>query len=206
MACPDHGGVIPEVLLCRLVPTSVGPDNTWLPLALAELLERLGGAIVSPHSQSAIQVPFMVRILRERGELHLLKGILVPEGAGSFAASATTPQDYDTIPYLHLSMDYRPSALRATGDAFANGMNASPTRAVGPATDIDLDSPAFGGKYLGTTHMNMLGTNNLDVLDLMLKFADENIPNPSVDSACPSGPNGPPSWVPGPPPGKGPKT
>jgi hypothetical protein len=201
---PSMEVLFPSSFCPTCVPTTVAPANTWTPLALVELLERLGGAIVSPHSQSGIQVPFAVRILRERGELHLLKGVLIPEGAGSFAASGTTPQDYDTIPYLHLSGDYRTSALRAAGDAFHGGMNASPTRTVGPATDIDLDSPEFGGRFLGTTHMNMLGTNNLDVLDFIFDWADKNIPNPIVEASCPSGPNGPPSWVPGPPPGKGP--
>jgi hypothetical protein len=33
----------------------------------------------------------------------------------------------------------------------------------------------------------MLGTNNLDVLDVLLKFADENIRNPIVSTSCPSG-------------------
>ena len=40
----------------------------------------LGGAIVSPHSQSTSQVFHMVRILKEKGKLHLLKGIIIPEG------------------------------------------------------------------------------------------------------------------------------
>ena len=44
-------------------------------LALAELLEGIGGAILSPHSQSTSSVFHTVRILKERGELHLLKGI-----------------------------------------------------------------------------------------------------------------------------------
>ena len=76
-------------------------------------------------------------------------------------------------------------------------MNASPTRSVGPATYVDLDDPAFGGKFLGTTHMMMLGTNeSSDVFNYALAWADKNIPNPIVQNACPSGP----------PPGKGPKT
>jgi hypothetical protein len=43
---------------------TISPADTWSPLALAELLERLGGAIVSPHSQSTTQVLQMVRILK----------------------------------------------------------------------------------------------------------------------------------------------
>lgn len=63
------------------VPTAVAPSDTWSPLALAELVERLGGAIVSPHSQSGIQILHMVRILKERGKLHLVKGFIIPESA-----------------------------------------------------------------------------------------------------------------------------
>ena len=61
------------------------------------------------------------------------------------------------------------------------------TRAVGPAIALALDDPTLGGKFLGTTHMMMLGTNNLEVFDLLLKFADENIPNPIVQNSCPPG-------------------
>ena len=43
--------------------------------------------------------------------------------------------------------------------------------------------------------MNMLGTNQIEVFDVMLNWADQNIPNPIVATACPSGPK----------PGKGPK-
>ena len=96
--------------------------------------------------------------------------------------------------------DDRPAVTRDVNRAFFAQLSASPTHLY-----VDLDSPAFGGKYLGTTHMNMLGTNNLDVLDFMLNFAEQNIPNPIVDSSCSSGPNGAPAWVPGPPPGEGPK-
>jgi hypothetical protein len=54
--------------------------------------------------------------------------------------------------------------------------------------------------------MMMQGTNNLAVFDEINKWATTNIDNPIVQNSCPGGPNGPPSWVPGPPPGKGPKT
>ena len=43
-------------------------------------------------------------------------------------------------------------------------MNAKPKlAAVGPAIALALDDPTLGGKFLGTTHMMMLGTNNLEV-------------------------------------------
>jgi hypothetical protein len=59
---------------------------------------------------------------------------------------------------------------------------------VGPATYVELDSPEFGGRFNGTGHLSMLDTNNLDTFDLMLDWADENIPNPIVQTSCPSGP------------------
>jgi hypothetical protein len=67
-------------------------------------------------------------------------------------------------------------------------INASPTRSVGPATYVDLDDPSFGGKFLGQTHMNMLGTTNLAVFDYAMTWADQNIQNPVVETSCPSGP------------------
>ena len=71
--------------------------------------------------------------------------------------------------------------------AARDAINASPTHAVAPATVIDLDDPSFGGKFNGTTHMNMLGTNNLAVFDVILNWANQNIPNPIVATSCPSG-------------------
>jgi hypothetical protein len=192
---PNTETTLPTSFCATCVPTTVQAQDTWTPLALAELLERLGGAIVSPHSQATSEVLQMVRILKGRGELNLVKGIIVPEGAGtSFTASGTTPQDYDHIPFLLANGDYRPAATRNINRAFFAALNASPTRAVGPALYVDLDDPSFGGKFLGQTHMNMLGTTNIALFDFFLAWADKNIPNPIVATACPSGP----------PPGKGP--
>jgi hypothetical protein len=74
--------------------------DTWLPLALAELLEGIGGGILSPHSQSTSSVFHTVRILKERGELNLLKGIIIPEGAGTdLAAAGLVGSDFDSIPF-----------------------------------------------------------------------------------------------------------
>jgi hypothetical protein len=189
-------------------PQITASVNTWAPLAMAELLETLGGAIVSPHSQATTPTLHMVRILRERGKLHLVKGIIIPEGAGtSLTNSGTTAQDYDTIPFLIVNGDYRPAATRTVNKAFVDALNASPTRSVGPATYIDLDDPSLGGRFNGTTHMMMMGTNAIDVFDFLLEWAQENIPNPIVQTSCPSGPPahaGPPAGVPpGPPAGKG---
>ena len=63
-------------------------------------------------------------------------------------------------------------------------INASPTRSVGPATYVDLDDPAFGGRFLGTTHMMMVGTTSGKVFDYALQWADKNIRNRIVQSSC----------------------
>ena len=67
-------------------------------------------------------------------------------------------------------------------------LNSSPTRAVGPATYVDLDSPELLGKFKGTTHMNMLGTTNIALFDYFLAWADKNIPNPPSTGKCNSPP------------------
>jgi len=180
---PNAETTLPGSFCATCVPTTVAPNDTWTPLALAELLERLGGAIVSPHSQAMTEVLQMVRILKQRGELNLVKGIIVPEGAGtSFAASGTTPQDYNNIPFLLANGDYRPAATRNVNRAFFAQLSPGPQHLY-----VDLDDPSFGGKFLGQTHMNMLGFTNIALFDYFLAWADKNIPNPIVATSCPSG-------------------
>jgi hypothetical protein len=145
----------------------------------------LGGAIVSPHSQSASQVMHAVRILKERGKLHLVKGIIIPEGAGtSLAAAGLVASDFDRIPFLLVNGDYRPLKTREGNRAAVAAMNASPTRAVGPALALDMDNPQFGNRFRGLTHMNMLGPQNLALFDFFLEWAGKNIPNPIAANSC----------------------
>ena len=165
-------------------PTTVGPADTWSPLAMADLIEGLGGAIVSPHSQSSTQVFHLVRVMRERGTLHLIKGIIIPEGGGTlFEATGTTAEDFDHIPFLLLNGDYRPLATREINRSAIAAMNASPGRDVGPAVVLDIEDPMFQGALNGTTHMEMVGTTNLKVFDFFLEWAKDNIRNPFVEPA-----------------------
>lgn len=182
---PNGENTLPGSVCETCNPTAISPVNTWLPLALVELLEGLGGGILAPHSQSTAPVFHVVRILRERGQLHLLKGIIIPEGAGtSLEAAGVTPSDFDTIPFLMVNGDYRPLATRQGNyDAVAQ-MNASPTRSVGPALSLDAEDPMFGGQLDGHTHMGMLGTTHLTEFDFFLEWADENIPNPIAARNC----------------------
>lgn len=186
---PNFEALLPGSECPSCDPTTLASSNTWSPRAMADLVERLGGAILAPHSQSVPQVLHAVRILRERGSLDLLKGIIIPEGVTNFANTGTTPQDFDTIPVLIMNGDYRPTGFARAGNRdFIAQLNASPTRSVGPATYVDLDDPALGGRFLGTTHMMMVGTNASDVFDAALEWAEANIPNPIVQTSCPGGP------------------
>lgn len=183
---PNTEATLPGSTCAACVPTAVAPSNTWSPRALADLLEGLGGAIVSPHSQASPQALHMVRILKERGKLDLVKGLLIPEGATDLAGAGLTASDFDRIPLLVVNGDYRALAIRQGNWAAVAAINARRAAGLGSAKAevMDVDAPGFAAGFDGTTHMNMLGTNNLEVFDLMLDWANENIPNPPKSTSC----------------------
>ena len=126
----------------------------------------------------------MVRILKERGQLDKVKGIIIPEGGGTnLEAAGLEASDFDHIPFLLVNGDYRPLVTREINREAVAAMNASPTRDVGPALVLDIEDPMFGGELNGQTHMNMLATTNLKLFDFFLKWAGENIDNPMVDNS-----------------------
>jgi hypothetical protein len=155
-------------------PREISPANTWTPKDLADLVERLGGAVVATHSQSGIMGHHMARILKERGHLGLLKGLITIEGSCSLPNSGLKPEDFDNIPYMALKGDY--TATSEVCDTTVNAIKAR--RAAGQGTAKadyikldELNNPIFNG----TTHMMMLGTNNLEVADVILNWAGKNI-------------------------------
>jgi hypothetical protein len=79
---------------------------------------------------------FTVHVLKERGKLDLLKGIITPEGGTDLAAAGLVGSDFDTIPFLMMNGDYRPMAFREGNYAAVAAMNASLTRKVGPALGV----------------------------------------------------------------------
>ena len=133
---------------------------------------------MATHSQSGIQGHDMVRVLREDGKLNLLKGLITVEGTCSFANSGTTAADFDNVPYLAFKGDY--SAFSQGCQDVVDAINAR--RALGQGTAradyIKLDDPSYKGKFNGVTHMMMDGTNNLDVMDQILGWANTYIDNP----------------------------
>ena len=117
----------------------------------------------------------MTRILKERGHLDMLKGLVTIEGSCSLPNSGLKPEDFDNIPYLALKGDYTPTSevCQATVDAIHGRRVAGQGPAKAENIKLDeLGNPVFNG----TTHMMMLGTNNLEVADVILNWADENIP------------------------------
>ena len=172
---PNAEVTLPGSTCASCDPTAIAPANTWTPLDLAMLVEKLGGAVVATHSQSGIMGHHMVRILKERGHLDMLKGLITIEGSCSLPNSGLKAEDFDNIPYLALKGDYTATSEVCT--TTVNAINAQRTAGHGTAKAdyIKLDelgNPVFNG----TTHMMMLGTNNLEVADVILNWVDQYIP------------------------------
>ena len=149
---------------------------------MADLIEGLGGAIVSPHSQSSTQVFHLVRVMSERGKLHLIKGIIIPEGGGTlFERGHGRGLRPHPVPAVQRRLP--PAGDTGNQPRRVAAMNASPGRDVGPAVVLDIEDPMFQGALNGTTHMEMVGTTNLKVFDFFLEWAKDNIRNPFVEPA-----------------------
>jgi hypothetical protein len=158
----------------------IAPANTWSPANLAELVIKLGGGVVATHSQSGIQGHHMVRILKERGKLHLLKGLITVEGSCSLPNSGLTAADFDNIPYMAIKGDY--TLTSTTCGVTVDEINARRAAGFGKANAeyIQLDDPKYNGKFNGVTHMMMDDTVALKVMDVMLAWADKAISNPPL--------------------------
>jgi hypothetical protein len=171
---PNAEVTLPGSTCATCDPKEIAPANTWTPQDLALLVEKLGGAIVATHSQSGIMGHHMARILKERGHLEMLKGLITIEGSCSFPNSGLTAEDFDAIPYLALKGDY--TATSEVCQTSVNEINARRASGHGTARADYIKLAELGDPvFKGTTHMMMLGTNNLEVADVILNWADENI-------------------------------
>jgi hypothetical protein len=172
---PNAEATLPGSTCASCEPQAVSPANTWTPLALAALVEKLGGAIVATHSQSGIMGHHMARILKERGHLDLLKGLITVEGSCSLPNSGLKAEDFDAIPYMAIKGDYTAlsEVCRTTVDQINARRDAG--QGIAKAEYIKLDE-APNPVFKGTTHMMMLDTNNLQIADLMLKWVNDNVP------------------------------
>jgi hypothetical protein len=171
-------------------PTTLNGYFTWTPRAMAQLVEGLGGAIVATHSQSGAMGHHLVRVMKERGTLDLLKGLITIEGGCSLSTAGLTPQDLDGVAYMALKGDlfdlsFPGLAVIAQCPPTVAALNASPTRTAGPAAFIELDDPAFGGQFNGVDHMMMLGRKSNEVFDVIYDWISDNIGNPPAATKCP---------------------
>jgi hypothetical protein len=169
---PNAEVTLPGSTCATCTPQNLSPANTWTPQNLALLVERLGGAIVATHSQSGIMGHHMVRLLKERGGLHLVKGLITIEGGCSLPASGLTAADFDAIPYLALKGDY--TATSAQCQETVNAINARRAAKQGSARADYMKLDEMG--ILGVTHMMMLDTNSNQIADLMIDWVAKHVP------------------------------
>lgn len=168
---PNAEATLPGSTCATCDPTTLSPANTWTPQNLALLVERLGGAIVVTHSQSGIMGHHMTRILKEHGQLDLLKGLVTLEGSCSLTNSGLTAADFDDIPYMALKGDYSNTSTVCTETVDAINARRAAGMGTASADYVKLDEMGL----LGVTHMMMLDKKNLEIADIMLEWIKENV-------------------------------
>jgi hypothetical protein len=172
---PNAEVTLPGSTCATCDPVALSPANTWTPQNLALLVEKLGGAIVATHSQSGIMGHHMARILKERGHLDMLKGLITIEGSCSLPNSGLKAEDFDNIPYMALKGDY--TATSQVCQTTVDAINARRAAGHGTAKAAYIKLDELGNPiFKGTTHMMMLGTNNLEIADVILNWVDHSVP------------------------------
>ena len=168
---PNGEVTLPGSMCESCDPKMLSPANTWTPQNVATLVEQLGGAIVVTHSQAGIMGHHTARILKERGHLGLLKGLVTLEGSCSLPNSGLTAADFDNIPYMALKGDYTPTSMvcQETVDAI-NARRAS-KQGSAKADYLKLDEMGI----LGVTHMMMLDKKNLEIADVIYNWIGKNV-------------------------------
>ena len=168
---PDFNNTLPTSQCSTCTPTTVNGANTWSGQDLAKLVTRLGGAIIVTHSQSGPVGHHAVRYLKAAGNLDKLKGLITIDGVGvTLTAAGTAATDYLKVPYNGLR-PYYPGLSDATYQANVDAINA----AGGRAEFVSLANPAYKNRFLGVTHMMMMGNGHLDVFDVIQKWVGKNI-------------------------------
>ena len=167
---PNAEVTLPGSTCAPCAPQALSPAHTWTPLALAVLVERLGGAVVATHSQSGIMGHHMVRILKERGRLGLVKGLITIEGGCSLPASGLAAADFDTSRTWLVKGDYADTS-RLPGQRRRDHQAARGEAGHGERRYLKLDERGM----LGATHMMMLDAKNLEIADLLLEWTAKHV-------------------------------
>ena len=176
---PNAEVTLPGSVCETCVPQTLASTATWTPYALALLVEKIGkaagGAVVATHSQSGIMGHHMVRLLRQRGTLKYLKGLITVEGGCSFAQSGLTAADFDAVPYMAIKGDY--TVFSAGCQASVDDIRARRATGAGwaQADYLLLDAASYGGQFNGVTHMMMDDLLALPVADVMLDWGNRYI-------------------------------
>jgi hypothetical protein len=127
---------------------------------------------VATHSQSGIMGHHMARILKERGRLDLLKGLITLEGSCSLPNAGLTAADFDQIPYLALKGDYANTNMVCQETVNAITTRRANKQGTAKAEYLKLDEMGM----LGVTHMMMLDRRNLEIADVILNWVNRNVP------------------------------
>jgi hypothetical protein len=168
---PNGESTLPGSICDTCDPTTLSPASTWTPRNLATLVERLGGAIIVAHSQGVPLGHHTTRILKERGRLNLLKGLIAIEGNCSLPRSGLTAADFDNIPYLALKGDYGNTNSKCRDTL--NAINARRRAKLGTAKADYLKLDEMG--IPGVTHMMMLDKKNLEIADIIINWINRNV-------------------------------
>jgi hypothetical protein len=168
---PNAEVTLPGSTCATCDPQTIAPANTWTPQNLAALVERLGGAIVVTHSQSGIMGHHMTRILKERGHLEMLKGLVTLEGSCSLPNSGLTAADFDNIPYMALKGDYTTTSQQCQDTVNAINARRAAKQGTTKADYLKLDDMGI----LGVTHMMMLDKRNLEIADVIYNWLAKNV-------------------------------
>ena len=168
---PNAEVTLPGSTCSTCDPMTISPANTWTPQNLATLVERLGGAIVVTHSQSGIMGHHMTRILKERGHLGLLKGLITHRGFVLVAQQRTRCSRLRQYP-VHGAQGRLHGTSTVCQDA-VNAINARRADKLGTAKAEYLKLDEMG--MLGVTHMMMLDRKNLEIADVILGWVNRNV-------------------------------
>src|SRR5881628_4184040 len=136
---PNAEVTLPGSTCATCDPANLSPANTWTPMDLALLVEKLGGAVVATHSQSGIMGHHMVRILKERGHLDMVKALITVEGGCSLPNSGLKPEDFDNIPYMALKGDYTATSEQCQTTVDAINARRTTGKGIAKAEYIKLD-------------------------------------------------------------------
>ena len=113
----------------------------------------------------------MVRILKERGQLDLVKGLITVEGGCSLPNSGLSAADFDAIPYMAIKGDYTATSQQCQETVDAINARRAQKQGTARADYLKLDEMGM----LGVTHMMMLDSKNLEIADIMLDWAGKHV-------------------------------